>query len=216
MDGVSPIFEAADIDKRVCGLADEIAEALTDGFLMVVVLKGAFVFAADLIRALSARERHPAVSFVTLSSYGSGTTSSGNVRMIGQFEDRISDHAVLLVDDILDTGNTLAYGKELLKRCGATEVKTCVLLDKPSRREVPFEADFVGFAIDDFFVVGYGIDYAESYRDLPYIGRVIDPPAEQSGTARNSPIFLAHGRRQTKMSSLFFDIDRQNTKRSLW
>ncbi len=181
-DNVSLLYTEDRIAARVRALSHEIAADLPSDFLMVVVLKGAFVFAADLIRELHELNIHPEVGFITLSSYGSGTTSSGIVRVIGTLPDNIAGRRVLLVDDILDTRRTLAHARDLLLKEGAAEVRLCVLLDKPSRQEVTVTADYVGFTIDDVFVVGYGIDFAEAYRGLPYIGIV-----QQEDTAEPAP-----------------------------
>lgn len=171
---------AEEIEARVRALAREIAERLPADFLMVTVLKGAFVFTADLVRALSKLDAHPEITFITLSSYGKSTESSGRVRMVGALPDEVAGRYVLLVDDILDTGLTLAYAREQLIKRGATGVRLCVLVDKPARRKVALGADFVGFKVGDRFVVGYGIDHAERYRDLPYLG-ALDEAKPRSG-----------------------------------
>jgi len=115
---------------------------------------------------------HPRIDFITLESYYSGTESSGTVNVAKDLSLDIEGATVILVDDILDTGRTLTFAKRHLLEKGARDVRTCTLLDKPSRRLVPCEADFVGFTIDDHFVVGYGLDYDSYYRDLPYIAKV--------------------------------------------
>ncbi len=172
MTRLSVLYSAEAIALCVRGLAREIAAAFSGEFLMVTVLKGAFVFSADLIRALHDLGVRPNVAFVTLSSYGKSTRSSGRVRMIGRLPDDIGGRRVLVVDDILDTGHTLAYAKDRLLARGATEVRVCVLIDKPVRREEALQPDFVGFTVGDRFVVGYGIDYAEDFRDLPYLAAI--------------------------------------------
>ena len=170
---VLPLFDESQVRARVDELAQAIAAALPRTFTLVGLLKGSFVFVADLARALSKAGAHPRVEFMRVSSYGSGTTSSGIVSLMGDAPDGVRGQPVLLVDDIQDSGRTLAFTREFLLERGATRVWTCTLLDKPSRREVAAgEVDFVGFAIPDVFVVGYGIDYAEQYRELPFIGRV--------------------------------------------
>lgn len=186
MGRVSVLYSTDEIAERVQALAREIAAALPSDVLMVIVLKGAFVFAADLIRALNQVGVHPRVTFVSLSSYGLATESSGQVTMRGEMPEHVSGRRLLLVDDILDTGRTLAHAKKLLLDRGAREVRVCVLLDKPARREVPFEPDFVGFSVGDRFVVGYGIDYAEEFRDLPYLGALAEatPQSAQSDRRR--------------------------------
>lgn len=167
---VKTLFDEATIAARVTDLASDIAAAIPGDFTIVGVLKGSFVFVADLVRALDALGRRPRIDFIRLSSYGAGKESSGEVRLAGAAPDEIAGRKVLLVDDIVDTGRTLVYAHELLGAQGAERVWTCALVDKPSRREVAFDADFVGFTVPDIFVVGYGIDYAEEYRHLPYIG----------------------------------------------
>ena len=140
--------------------------------MVVGLLVGSFVFVADLVRAFYRIGCNPSVEFMRLNSYGIGRESSGNVRLIGEFELDLSGRAVLLVDDIVDTGRTLLYARDLLREKQASSILTCALVDKPSRREVPIEVDFVGFTIPDVFIVGYGIDYAHEYRHLPFIAKI--------------------------------------------
>ena len=169
---VEVLFDAQAIAARVDGLAREIAERLPEPFVVVGLLKGAFVFVADLVRALDRAGCRPTVEFLQVSSYGLGKESSGNVKLIGGMPGSVKGLNVLLVDDIQDTGRTLAYTRQMLLDQGATRVWACALLDKPSRRVVETDTDLVGFTIPDVFVVGYGIDYAEQWRHLPYIGKV--------------------------------------------
>lgn len=170
---VTVLFEEAEVARRVAELARAVAAALPARFTLVGLLKGSFVFVADLVRALHREGCAPRVEFMRVSSYGSGTTSSGIVSLMGDAPPGVKGEPVLLVDDIQDTGRTLAFTRGLLLERGALRVWTCTLLDKPSRREVEGgEVDFVGFTIPDVFVVGYGIDYAERYRHLPFIGKV--------------------------------------------
>ena len=170
---VATLFDDDEIARRVDELADAIAVALPPNFTLVGLLKGSFVFVADLGRALSRAGCSLRVEFMRVSSYGSGTTSSGIISLMGDAPAGVRGEPVLLVDDIQDTGRTLAFTRAFLLERGAAKVWTCTLLDKPSRREVEAgEVDFVGFAIPDVFVVGYGIDYAERYRELPFIGKV--------------------------------------------
>ena len=170
---VAPLFTEAQVVSRVEELAQAISAALPPSFTLVGLLKGSFVFVADLARALSKAGCSPRIEFMRVSSYGSGTMSSGIVSLMGDAPDGVKGAPVLLVDDIQDSGRTLAFTRAFLLERGAARVWTCTLLDKPSRREVETgEADFVGFAIPDVFVVGYGIDYAERYRELPFIGKV--------------------------------------------
>ena len=167
---VAMLFDEAEIARRVGALAPEISRAIADHFTIVALLKGAFVFVADLVRALDGAGRHPRVEFITLSSYGSGRESAGAVRLIGELPEGVAGRAVLLVDDVADTGRSLAFARDLLLGQGAARVWICALIDKPGRREVEIAVDFTGFSVGDRFVVGYGIDYAEQYRHLPYIG----------------------------------------------
>lgn len=169
---VTPLFTAETIARRVEELAAAIAARLPAEFTLVGLLKGAFVFTADLVRALDRAGMRPRVEFLQVSSYALGTESSGTVKVIGEMPGSIGGRNVLLVDDIQDTGRTLAYTRELLLQHGAARVWTCALLDKPSRRVVDLRLDFVGFEIPDVFVVGYGIDWAERFRHLPWIGTV--------------------------------------------
>ncbi len=169
---VTKLFDEAQGARRVDELAGAIAAALPADLTVVGLLKGAFVFTADLVRALDRVGRQPRVEFLQVSSYGTGTESSGRVKVIGGMPDSVGGLNVLLVDDIQDTGRTLAFTRQMLLDHGAARVWTCALLDKPSRRVVDIQPDFTGFVIPDVFVVGYGIDWAERYRHLPYIGKV--------------------------------------------
>jgi hypoxanthine phosphoribosyltransferase len=169
---VEILFAEDRIAARVGELASGIAATLPEPFTVVGLLKGAFVFVADLVRALDRAGCRPQVEFLQVSSYGLGQDSSGNVKVIGGMPDSVGGRTVLLVDDIQDTGRTIAFTKAMLEEHGAARVWTCALLDKPSRRVVGGDCDFTGFVIPDVFVVGYGIDYAERYRHLPHIGVV--------------------------------------------
>ncbi|MBA4396315.1 MAG: hypoxanthine phosphoribosyltransferase [Syntrophus sp. (in: bacteria)] len=161
------LFSREEIDRRVRELADEISRDYAGGEVIVVgVLKGAFVFMADLIRVL----RVPCkVDFAQLASYGSGTVSSGEVVIKKDIGLAIADRDVLVVEDIVDTGLTLSFLVETLKARGPRSLKVCVLLDKKMRRKIPFAADYTGFAIEDRFVIGYGLDCDEQGRSLPDI-----------------------------------------------
>ncbi len=167
---IRPLYSAEEIAGRVDTLAGEVAAAMPTDLLVVAILKGSFVFAADLIRALHRAGVRPQVDFMTLSSYGTGTESSGRVETVRDLSDDVRGRHVLLVDDILESGRTVAAARDLLLGRGAGEVRLCMLLDKPDKRKVDCEADFRGFVIPDVFVVGYGLDYAHYFRDLPYIG----------------------------------------------
>lgn len=135
--------------------------------VIIGVLRGSFMFIADLMRELDV---YATVDFMAVSSYGSGTTSSGQVNITKDLTDSIEGRDVLVVEDILDSGNTLSYLFKVLEARNPASIKLCTLLDKPSRRTKPVVADYVGFSVDDLFVVGYGLDFDEKYRNLPYIG----------------------------------------------
>ena len=166
------LFGAAEIAARVDALAAEIARTLPADLVMVGLLKGAAVFVADLARALHRAGARPEIEFMRLSSYGRAKESSGAVRLLGDVSTELAGRPVLLVDDIVDTGRSIAYAAAHLRRRGIGGLWTCVLLDKRQRREIAVAIDFVGFAIGDVFAVGYGTDHAEKYRHLPYIGAV--------------------------------------------
>jgi hypoxanthine phosphoribosyltransferase len=171
MATIRTLFDEAQIETRVGELARDIAAVLPRDVMIVGLLTGSFVFVADLVRALARHGVSPRVAFMRLSSYGSARESSRDVKLIGDVPG-VAGRTVLLVDDIVDTGRTQAFARDLLLGQGAVQIVSCMLLDKPSRREVAVATDFVGFPIEDLFVVGYGIDYAEQYRHLPYIGTV--------------------------------------------
>jgi hypoxanthine phosphoribosyltransferase len=167
------LIDKTTIALRVDSLVDEImASAKPDKLVVVGILKGSFMFLADLMRSFHRHDVHPRIDFLTLSSYGSGTVSSGNVEVIHDIRENLSGTDVLLVDDILDTGRTLTFTKQLMLERGAKSVHSCVLLDKKAHRAVEFEADHAGFTVDDHFVVGYGLDYDNLYRELPHIAKV--------------------------------------------
>jgi len=164
------LFTAAEIKDRVEALAGEIAAKMPADFLIVSLLRGSFMFTADLVRELCAIGVHPQIDFMTLSSYGGGTSSSGQVAVGRDVTDEVKGRQILIVDDILETGRTLRFAHDLLIERGAADVKIAMLLEKPGKLEVAAKADFVGFSIPDKFVVGYGLDYANHYRELPFIG----------------------------------------------
>ncbi|VGO16504.1 Hypoxanthine phosphoribosyltransferase [Pontiella desulfatans] len=167
------LIDKQTIARRVDSLVDEIiATDQPDHLVVVGILKGSFMFFADLMRSFYRHNAHPHIDFMTLSSYGAGTVSSGTVQIIHDIRENLTDANVLLVDDILDSGRTLAFTKKLMIERGAKTVHSCVLLDKKANRAVEFEADFKGFEIDDLFVVGYGLDYDNLYRELPHIAKV--------------------------------------------
>jgi len=169
---VRVLFDAETIAQRNRELAAEIKAAAPERLLVIAVLKGSFIFAADLIRALHTAGLAPEVEFVSLSSYREGTVSSGMVTILHDVESDVRGRDVVLVDDILESGRTLAYAKDLFAARGARRVLTCVLLEKPNKRAVALSADFVGFHCPDVFVVGYGMDVAHAYRQLPFVGVV--------------------------------------------
>ena len=169
---VSIRFSAAEIAARVDVMADELAGQLPADTLVVSVHKGSFVFAADLIRALSRAGADWSMDFLTLSSYGAGTETTGNVRIVRDIVDDVRGRDVLLIDDILESGFTLTFARNLMRERGAHRVWICTLLDKPHKRRTELKADFVGFEAGDEFVVGYGLDWAHRFRGLPYIGVV--------------------------------------------
>ena len=170
--GIDIMFTADQIAGRVEELASEIVAHIDGDLLVVVILKGSFVFAADLIRALDRHGASARVDFITLSSYQEGTESSGRVVMAHDLSEDVNGQHVLIVDDILESGRTLDFACSTMADRGAASVQTCLLLDKPARRKMPIEADFVGFSIAPEFVVGYGLDLAHRYRGLPFIGLV--------------------------------------------
>jgi hypoxanthine phosphoribosyltransferase len=162
------LISQADINARISSLAGEIERdyAPGEGVHLVAILKGGFMFMADLVRAMSERVT---MDFMAVSSYGKGTTSSGQVRVLKDLDSNVEGRHVILVEDIVDTGLTLHYLQDLLRARAPQSLKTACLLSKPSRRKVDVTVDYIGFTIEDHFVVGYGLDYAEKYRNLPYI-----------------------------------------------
>lgn len=173
------LYDEASIAARNAEMAAEIAADSGPDLLVVAVLKGSFMFVADLIRAMHRVGMSPQVEFVHLSSYRAATVSSGQVEILRDVQSDVRGRQVLLVDDILESGRTLAFAKDLLAARGAARVSTAVLLEKPGKRAVNIEPDYVGFECPDYFVVGYGMDVAHSYRQLPYVG-VIET-ADQAG-----------------------------------
>lgn len=169
---IAVLFTADEIAARVRALAGEIAATMGRDPLIVPILKGSFIFAADLLRALHEAGVEPDMDFISLSSYGAGTQSLGEVRILRDMEASVRDRDVLLVDDILESGRTLAFAKDLMTARGARQVRSCVLLDKPGKLAVSMKADFTGFECPDRFVVGYGMDVAHAWRQLPFVGYV--------------------------------------------
>lgn len=162
------LFSQEEIDRRLEELAAEINRDYAGKEPMLIsVLRGSFVFMADLTRKITLP---CTVDFMAVSSYGKGTTSSGQVQITKDLSDDIEGKDILVVEDILDSGNTLSYLLKILENRRPASIRLCTLLDKPERRVKPVTVDYTGFAIPDAFVVGYGLDYAEKYRNLPYIG----------------------------------------------
>ena len=174
---IDPLISAKSIAARVEALAAEITGHYRDTNQLVVVglLRGSFVFIADLVREIDLPVE---VDFLEASSYGNSTQSSREVRILKDLRSPIEGRDVLVVEDIIDTGFTLSHVTTLLKSRKPARLECCALLDKPSRREVPMQATWTGFTIPDEFVVGYGIDFAQRNRNLPYIGKVrfLDEP----------------------------------------
>ncbi|MFB9150556.1 hypoxanthine phosphoribosyltransferase [Roseovarius ramblicola] len=168
---IDRLISAKRIAARIEALSQEIeAEfAGTEKLVVVGLLRGSFIFIADLVRELDLPVE---VDFVETSSYGNAMESSREVRILKDLRGDIADRDVLVVEDIVDTGHTLAHVLNLLASRGPARLRTIALLDKPSRREADIRADWIGFEIPDQFVVGYGIDYAQRDRNLPYIGKV--------------------------------------------
>ena len=164
------LFTEEQIQNRLAELAREIERDYQGkDVLIIAVLKGAVMVLSDLVREL---KFHAHIDFMAVSSYGSSTKSSGVVRIVKDLDAEIAGRHVLIVEDIIDSGNTLSKVREILSLREPKSLAICTLLDKPSRREVNVPVEYVGFAIPDEFVVGYGIDYAQRYRHLPYIGKV--------------------------------------------
>ena len=162
------LFSEEQLAQRVAEIAAQIAKDYAGKEpLLVSVLRGSFVFMADLVRQITVP---CTVDFMAVSSYGSGTTSSGQVKIVKDLSETIEGKDVIVVEDILDSGNTLSYLLKLLEARRPASIRLCTLLDKPERRTKPVEVQYSGFTIPDEFVVGYGLDYDERYRNLPYIG----------------------------------------------
>ena len=167
---MTTLFTAEQIHARIQQLAAEIDASYPPGapLHLVAVLKGAFVFLSDLSRALALRPI--TLDFIAVSSYGAATKSSGEVRLLKDLDAPLQGRDVIIVEDIVDTGLTLHYLQEILQARGPRSLRTVCLLSKPSRRKIDVKVDYIGFTIEDKFVVGYGLDYAEQYRNLPFIG----------------------------------------------
>ncbi len=171
-DLVRVLIDADTISRRVDELAQQINndyKDITEPLILVGVLKGSFIFLADLVRRLTIPH---VVDFIAISSYGNKGDKRGEVRLLMDTRENLSDHHVLIVEDILDSGNTLSYLIKTFKARNVQTVSTAVFLDKPERHEVPVDIEYMGFEIPDVWVVGYGLDYKERYRTLPYIAEM--------------------------------------------
>lgn len=154
--------------KRIAAQIDEDYKNSGKKLLLLCILKGSVVFMGDLMKHITLSVE---IDFMKVSSYGGGTKSTGNINiLLDLYRKDMNQTDVLIIEDIIDSGRTLSYLVEYLRLKGAHSVRTCTLLDKPSRREVDFTPDYVGFEVPDEFVVGYGLDYSEQYRALPYVG----------------------------------------------
>lgn len=164
------LISAQDITARVTTLGRQIAAELPHDLMIVALLRGSFVFAADLIRALHNAGGQPQVDFLTLVSYGREMQSSGTVEIVRDMVESVEGRNVLIIDDILESGRTLTFARDLIQKRGAKSVKIAVLLEKSGKRVTDVKADYTGFSVGDQFVVGYGLDYANYFRELPFIG----------------------------------------------
>ena len=165
------LISADDIRQRVGSLAREIHREHPDGVHLVCVLKGAFIFLSDLARQLPATTT---LDFMAVSSYGTSTKSSGQVQVLKDLDSSVDGRDVVIVEDIVDTGLTLTYLQDIIRARSPRHLRTACLLSKPARRKIEVKVEYIGFTIEDKFVVGYGLDYAEQYRNLPYIAVIGD------------------------------------------
>ncbi|WP_088042373.1 hypoxanthine phosphoribosyltransferase [Bacillus sp. EAC] len=164
------LISEAEIKNRVNQIGEEIEKDFNnEPIVLIIVLKGSFVFAADLIRAMKGDIK---VDFISVSSYSNQTESTGKVKLLKDLDANITNKNVVVVEDIIDSGLTLHFLRDHLQMHKPKDIKICTLLDKPERRKVNLPVDYVGFVIPDEFIVGYGIDYAQNYRNLPYIATV--------------------------------------------
>lgn len=168
---ISTLFSAEQIAERNLAMAAQMRGRIHKDLLVIAILKGSFIFAADLIRAMHAQGIAPEVEFITLSSYGKGT-ESGGVKILRDIDSSVEGRDVLLIDDILESGNTLEFARDLMLERGARNVEIAVLLDKHSRRKAKVTANYTGFECPDHFVVGYGMDVGYAFRELPFVGVV--------------------------------------------
>ncbi len=169
-DEVRVLISEEEVTKRICEIGAKISEDYAGKELHVIcILKGGVFFMCELVKHITVPVTH---DFMSVSSYGNGTESSGRVKIVKDLDDSIEGKEVLIVEDIIDSGRTLHHLMQLLQARNPKSVRLCTLLDKPDRRVIEVPVDYTGFSIPDLFVVGYGLDYAQHYRNLPYIGVV--------------------------------------------
>jgi len=167
---ISVLISEEEVNKRIQAIGEEISKEYAGKELhMICVLKGGVFFMCELAKRISVPVT---MDFMSISSYGSATKSSGVIKIVKDLDEAITGKDVLVVEDIVDSGNTLSYLLEMLQQRGPKSLKLCTLLDKPDRRVKQVKVDYTGFQVPDEFVVGYGLDYAQKYRNLPYIGVV--------------------------------------------
>ncbi len=172
MENIKVLITEEEIKRRVCELGAEITKDYAGkSILLIGVLKGAAVFMSDLMRCIDLPVE---IDFMVVSSYGSGTKTSGNIKILKDTDVSVEGRDVIIAEDILDTGITLNNLKDLLLKRGAKSLKICTIFNKPARRKSPIEAEYVGFDVPDEFVIGYGLDYDQKYRNLPFLG-ILDP-----------------------------------------
>ena len=169
-DKINVLISSEDVEKRIREMAAQISKDYEGEKLhLICILRGSIFFTCELAKYITVPVT---IDFMSVSSYGDGTESSGRIKIMKDLDDSIKDKNVLVIEDIIDSGRTLAHLMSFLKVREPKSLKLCTLLDKPDRRVVPVEVDYVGMEIPDLFVVGYGLDYAQKYRNLPYIGVV--------------------------------------------
>ena len=172
---IDVLYTEGEIATRIDDLARDISASGFENLLVVAVLKGSFMFAADLLRAMHRTGMAPEIEFMQLRSYGAGTSSSGRIEVLRDIDNDVAGRDILIVDDILESGRTLAFARDRLLERGARRVAIVALLDKPGKRAVDINADFIGFDCPDRFIFGFGIDMGHAYRQLPYIGALREP-----------------------------------------
>ena len=167
-DTIKVLISEEQVKERIKELGAEISKAYEGKSLhLICILKGSIFFTCELARYITVPVT---IDFITVSSYGNGKTSTGKVSIIRDLTEGIQARDVLVIEDIVDTGRTLSYLMEMLKERKPASIKLCTLLDKPNRRTHPVDVEYVGFEVPDEFIVGWGLDYAQNYRNLPYIG----------------------------------------------